>query len=134
MGKLIIDKYIWIVRKIYFKQLWKKIFGGTTLIKLSKKLSIIFGGIWWYNIFPTKLKTLLNFNYLIFLRILIASILAIIFLTIKKIDINKINLKNIRPPIGYFLFYINFHKKSTRKLRQKSTNSYTCNYSNKISN
>ena len=69
-----------------------------TYKKLSIGLSIIFGGIWWYNIFPTKLKTLLNFNYLIFLRILIANILAIIFLIIKKIDINKINFKNIRPP------------------------------------
>ena len=48
--------------------------------------------------------------------------------------INKINLKNIRPPIGYFLFYTTFHKKSTRKLRQKSTNSNTCNDSNKVCN
>lgn len=35
---------------------------------------------------------------------MIANILVIIFLTIKKIDINKINLKNIRPPIGCFYF------------------------------
>ena len=35
---------------------------------------------------------------------MIADILVIIFLTIKKIDINKINLKNIRPPIGHFYF------------------------------
>ena len=65
---------------------------------------------------------------------MIANILVIIFLTIKKIDINKINLKNIRPPVGYFLFYITFHKKSTKKLRQKSTNSNTRNDSNKVCN
>lgn len=34
---------------------------------------------------------------------MIANILVIIFLTIKKIDINKINFKIIRPPIKCFI-------------------------------
>ena len=35
---------------------------------------------------------------------MIANTLVIIFLTTKKIEINKMNLKNIRPPLGYFYF------------------------------
>ena len=85
------------------------------------------------NIFPTKLKTLLNFNYLIFFRIVIASILVITFLTIKKIEINNIIFEIIRPPLCKFLFkivfvfdflftfYYAFYVLSTRKFRQIST-------------
>ena len=46
---------------------------------------------------------------------MIDNILVIIFLTIKKIDINKINLKMMN------IVYNTISKKSTRKLRQKST-------------
>ena len=61
--------------------------------------------------------------------VIIASILAIIFLTIKKIEINNTILKIINPPnvknnLSKFmlLFYNAFLHLSTRKLRQKSTN------------
>ena len=53
------------------------------------------------NIFPTRLTTIIIY-WLIFFRIMIANILVTIFLTIKKIEINKINLKIIRPPKKYF--------------------------------
>ena len=73
-----------------------------------KKLSTIYQYLGEYddNIFPTKLKTLINFYYLIFFRIVIANILVITFLIIKKIEINNIILKIIRPPLCKFLFEI----------------------------
>lgn len=108
------------------------------------------------NIFPTRLRTIIKlyFYSFNFFKIIIANILMTIFLTIKKIEINKMNLKIIRPPImnhlflitksfiikkclskiSIYSFYYNFHKMSTRKLRHKSTNDNTCNNSNKISN
>ena len=43
MVKLIIDKYIWIVGKIYFKNERKYFVGRHFLIKLSKGLSIYLG-------------------------------------------------------------------------------------------
>ena len=55
---------------------------------------------------------------------MIADILVIIFLTIKKIDINKINLKNIRPPIGYSYFTslsIKSQQENYDKIRQTTT-------------
>ena len=54
---------------------------------------------------PYKIKNLCNFYYLIFFKIFIAKILAIIFLTIKKIDINKIIL-NIIKSSSLMLFYL----------------------------
>lgn len=61
------------------------------------------------HIFPTKLKTILKlyFYSFNFFKIIIANILMTIFLTIKKIEINKMNLKIIRPPIMHYLFLIN---------------------------
>lgn len=47
---------------------------------------------------PYKIKNIL-INYLIFFRIILANILVRIFLTIKKIEINKINIKIIKPPV-----------------------------------
>ena len=103
-----------------------------------KKLSTIYQYLGEYddNIFPTKLKTLINFYYLIFFRIVIANMLVITFLIIKKIEINNIILKIIRPPLCKFLFeiklfvfvfdflftfYYAFYVLSTKKFRQIST-------------
>ena len=74
------------------------------------KLSTIYQYLGEYddNIFPTKLKTLINFYYLIFFRIVIANILVITFLIIKKIEINNIILKIIRPPLCKFLLKMFF--------------------------
>ena len=48
---------------------------------------------------PYKIKNIL-INYLIFFRIILANILVRIFLTIKKFEINKINIKIIKPPVS----------------------------------
>ena len=58
------------------------------------------------HIFPTKLKTIIKlyFYSFIFFKIIIVNILMTTFLTIKKIEINKMNLKIIRPPIMHYLF------------------------------
>lgn len=53
------------------------------------------------HIFPTKLKTIIKlyFYSFNFFKIMLVNILMTTFLTIKKIEINKMNLKIIRPPI-----------------------------------
>lgn len=53
------------------------------------------------HIFPTKLKTIIKlyFYSFNFFKIMLVNILMTTFLTIKKTEINKMNLKIIRPPI-----------------------------------
>lgn len=60
-----------------------------------------FWGNMMIHIFPTKLKTIIKlyFYSFNFFKIMLVNILMTTFLTIKKTEINKMNLKIIRPPI-----------------------------------
>lgn len=58
---------------------------------------------------------------MIFFKIMIAKNLVIIFLTIKNIEINKIILIVIKPPVKLKLFYNISNQLSRKTFRHKST-------------